>query len=160
MSEEHSGIDDCGSPRSLSAHTHDAATSTTRPSPSSLQKVHRARLPRGDRVNPRADGRPDSRPNVRESLPLLGELTSDFNFSQRPRRPEILPLCPATTSSQAPVLRLAQRYPVTSAGVYDDHAHVGRHSHRCAITRDGHSLGRRRPGAIGGHGRFSQRDAG
>jgi phospholipase C len=49
----------------------------------------------GQRLNPRTDGRPDPRPDVRESLPLLGNLASDFNFSQRPRRPLILPVCPA-----------------------------------------------------------------
>ncbi|MFL6111570.1 MAG: alkaline phosphatase family protein, partial [Catenulispora sp.] len=36
----------------------------------------------GQRLNPRTDGRPDPRPDVRESLPLLGDLTSDFNFGQ------------------------------------------------------------------------------
>ena len=50
----------------------------------------------GQRLNPRTDGRPDPRPDVRESLPLLGDLTSDFNFGQHPRTPVILPVCPAT----------------------------------------------------------------
>ncbi len=50
----------------------------------------------GQRLNPRTDGRPDPRPDVRESLPLLGDLASDFNFSHHPRRPVILSVCPAT----------------------------------------------------------------
>jgi phospholipase C len=50
----------------------------------------------GQRLNPRTDGRPDSRPDVRESNPLLGDLSRDFDFKQRPRRPAILPVCPAT----------------------------------------------------------------
>jgi phospholipase C len=50
----------------------------------------------GRRLDPRTDGRPDPRPDVREALPLLGDLVSDFNFSQAPRRPVILPVCPAT----------------------------------------------------------------
>ena len=37
------------------------------------------------RLNPRTDGRPDPRPTVRESVPLLGNLVKDFNFNQRPR---------------------------------------------------------------------------
>ena len=44
----------------------------------------------GARINPRTDGRPDSRPLVRENLKLLGDLTRDFDFSQRPRKPLIL----------------------------------------------------------------------
>ncbi len=48
------------------------------------------------RLNPRTDGRPDPRPDVRESGHLLGNLVRDFNFKQRPRRPVILSVCPAT----------------------------------------------------------------
>ena len=50
----------------------------------------------GRRLNPRTDGRPDPRPDVRESLPGLGDLLADFNFHQRPRRPMILPRHPRT----------------------------------------------------------------
>jgi phospholipase C len=45
----------------------------------------------GQRLDPMTDGRPDSRPNVRENAPQLGNLLRDFNFSRRPRRPLILP---------------------------------------------------------------------
>jgi phospholipase C len=43
------------------------------------------------RIDPKTDGRPDRRPTVRESVPLLGDLRADFDFNQVPRRPEILP---------------------------------------------------------------------
>jgi phospholipase C len=44
-----------------------------------------------ERIDPRTDGRPDPRPDVRENQPMLGDLRTDFNFSQPPRPPEILP---------------------------------------------------------------------
>ncbi len=56
----------------------------------------------GQRLNPKTDGRPDPRPDVREALPTLGNLAADFNFSQRPRPPLILPVCPATDLQPAP----------------------------------------------------------
>jgi phospholipase C len=48
----------------------------------------------GQRLNPRTDGRPDSRPYVAENAATLGNLASDFNFDQKPRAPLILPLHP------------------------------------------------------------------
>jgi phospholipase C len=48
----------------------------------------------GRRLNPRYDGRPDSRPNVRENAKILGNLVNDFDFSQKPRAPVLLPLHP------------------------------------------------------------------
>jgi phospholipase C len=42
------------------------------------------------RLNPATDGRPDSRPGVREEAPGLGDLANDFNFSQAPRPPLLL----------------------------------------------------------------------
>jgi phospholipase C len=47
----------------------------------------------GQRLDPRNDGRPDSRPDVREDSPILGDLMRDFDFSQPPRAPLILPVC-------------------------------------------------------------------
>jgi phospholipase C len=44
----------------------------------------------GARISPRTDGRPDSRPLVRENLKLLGDLTRNFDFSQAPREPLVL----------------------------------------------------------------------
>jgi phospholipase C len=46
------------------------------------------------RINPASDGRPDSRPNVRESLSVLGNPEQDFDFNQGPRSPLQLPLHP------------------------------------------------------------------
>jgi phospholipase C len=42
------------------------------------------------RIDPATDGRPDSRPTVREDVPILGDLSAEFDFSQQPRRPLVL----------------------------------------------------------------------
>jgi phospholipase C len=47
----------------------------------------------GQRIDPHNDGRPDSRPDVRENSPILGNLMRDFDFSQAPRAPLILTVC-------------------------------------------------------------------
>jgi len=52
---------------------------------------------RGQRLDPRTDGRPDPRPTVRETVPVLGDLTRDFDFNQSPRPPDLLPVHPVTT---------------------------------------------------------------
>jgi phospholipase C len=49
----------------------------------------------GRRIDPQTDGRPDRRPSVRENEQILGDLTRDFDFRQKPRRPILLPLHPA-----------------------------------------------------------------
>jgi phospholipase C len=46
------------------------------------------------RIDPHNDGRPDSRPNVRENARILGNLAQDFDFDQKPRPALILPLHP------------------------------------------------------------------
>jgi phospholipase C len=51
----------------------------------------------GQRLDPKSDGRPDPRPDVRENAGVLGNLWNDFNFTQAPRRPVLLPLNPKTT---------------------------------------------------------------
>jgi phospholipase C len=51
----------------------------------------------GQRLDPATDGRPDPRPDVRENQPILGNLTDDFDFNQKPRPPLILPLRPAVS---------------------------------------------------------------
>jgi phospholipase C len=48
----------------------------------------------GQRLDPRTDGRPDARPTVREDAPILGDLVVEFDFSQRPLRPVVLPVFP------------------------------------------------------------------
>jgi phospholipase C len=56
----------------------------------------------GQRLDPATDGRPDPRPGVREVNPFLGDLTNDFNFSQAPLAPIILPLHPAPGPASTP----------------------------------------------------------
>ena len=51
----------------------------------------------GERLDPKTDGRPDPRPSVREATPILGDLREDFDFSQEPRAPFLLPEHPHTT---------------------------------------------------------------
>ncbi len=50
----------------------------------------------GQRLNPKTDGRPDPRPDVRENARILGNLEKDFNFKQKPRKRVILPVHPKT----------------------------------------------------------------
>ena len=51
----------------------------------------------GQALNPKTDGRPDGRTVVRETVPALGNLLSDFNFAQPARPPLVLNPHPATT---------------------------------------------------------------
>ncbi len=54
------------------------------------------------RLDPATDGRPDPRPDVREDNPILGNLAADFDFSQTPRPPTILPVHPAPGPASTP----------------------------------------------------------
>ena len=57
-----------------------------------------------ERLNPKTDGRPDSRPTVREDVPQLGDLLSEFDFTQTPNPRLVLLQCPTgvdTTYSEA-----------------------------------------------------------
>jgi phospholipase C len=65
----------------------------------------------GQRLNPNTDGRPDSRPDVREKEPELGDLLSDFDFNQAPLPPLILKSSPPWGPAPSP-----GRAPGTSAG--------------------------------------------
>jgi phospholipase C len=56
----------------------------------------------GQRLDPATDGRPDPRVTVRENVKILGDLTSDFDFTQAPRPPETLPVHPASTLTRGP----------------------------------------------------------
>jgi len=51
----------------------------------------------GQRLDPRTDGRPDPRLDVRENASILGDLVSDFDFNQAPLPAVILPVHPVTT---------------------------------------------------------------
>ena len=50
----------------------------------------------GRRLDPTTDGRPDPRIDVREKAARLGNLMSDFDFTQQPRPPLVLPTHPTT----------------------------------------------------------------
>jgi phospholipase C len=56
----------------------------------------------GARLNPRTDGRPDPRIDVREDAEILGNLIADFDFSQKPRRPVLLPVHPPPGPASTP----------------------------------------------------------
>ncbi len=56
----------------------------------------------GQRIDPETDGRPDPRPDVRENMSILGNLLGDFDFSQPPRAPVILPTNPAPGPASIP----------------------------------------------------------
>ncbi len=49
----------------------------------------------GQRLDPSTDGRPDSRPTVRENLSILADVLQEFDFCQPHRPPLILPPRPA-----------------------------------------------------------------
>jgi phospholipase C len=59
----------------------------------------------GARVDPKTDGRPDPRPDVRENAARLGNLTPEFDFQQPPRPPVLLPIFPppGPASSMVPI---------------------------------------------------------
>jgi hypothetical protein len=46
----------------------------------------------GQRLDPETDSRPDSRPDVREAESQLGDLRSEFDFTQAPLPPLVLPV--------------------------------------------------------------------
>jgi phospholipase C len=48
----------------------------------------------GSRLDPAIDGRADPRPDVRETVPILGDLMQDFDFTQQPLSSVILPAQP------------------------------------------------------------------
>jgi phospholipase C len=62
----------------------------------------------GARLNPKTDGRPDPRPDVRENAPQLGNLVNDFNFNQPPAPPFLLPTNPPTDSQSMPPYFIGQ----------------------------------------------------
>jgi phospholipase C len=65
----------------------------------------------GQRLNPATDGRPDPRPDVRESMPILGDLVNDFDFNRAPQAPVILPLCPQTDLTPTPACQASTGVP-------------------------------------------------
>ncbi|MGO8995206.1 MAG: phospholipase C [Polyangiaceae bacterium] len=49
----------------------------------------------GARLNPATDGRPDNRPTVRETVPELNNLLTEFDFTQTPNPALVLAPCPS-----------------------------------------------------------------
>ena len=56
----------------------------------------------GARLDPSTDGRPDPRPGVREGAKQLGDLTTAFDFTQKPRPPTLLPVHPPPGPASTP----------------------------------------------------------
>ena len=56
----------------------------------------------GQRIDPKTDGRPDPRPSVRENVPQLGNLIQDFDFTQSPLPPLVLPENPKPGPASIP----------------------------------------------------------
>jgi phospholipase C len=61
----------------------------------------------GQRLDPATDGRPDPRLTIRENVPILGDLTREFDFNQAPRPPQLLPVHPKTTLTGTPTKAIA-----------------------------------------------------
>jgi len=60
------------------------------------------RLLGSQRLDPKTDGRPDPRPDIRENAKQLGDITAAFEFNQAPRRPETLPVHPTPGPASLP----------------------------------------------------------
>lgn len=56
----------------------------------------------GQRLDPKTDGRPDPRPDVRENEPILGNILNDLDLNQKPLAPVVLPTHPKTDLTPAP----------------------------------------------------------
>jgi phospholipase C len=56
----------------------------------------------GARLDPQTDGRPDPRPTVRENVAILGDLMNDFDFTQSPLPPLVLPTAPKPGPASIP----------------------------------------------------------
>jgi phospholipase C len=96
----------------------------------------------GARLNPKTDGRPDPRPDVRENVPILANLAADFNFNRPPRKPFLLPTNPPTDSPSVPHF-FAHAPPCRGCTVLPPGYIVFRH-----FQKSGHHK-RRRPGTAG-----------
>ena len=66
----------------------------------------------GARLDPATDGRPDPRPSVRESEPQLGDLSTDFDFTQAPRDPLLLPPLPPSGAPASLSLSIGPARPI------------------------------------------------
>ena len=71
-------------------------------SPDAYVRFIEERWLRGQALDPRTDGRPDPRPDVRETNPILGDLLADFDFNQPPAPPLVLNPRPPTDLLEPP----------------------------------------------------------
>jgi phospholipase C len=62
----------------------------------------------GRRLNPATDGRPDSRPDVRDAMPEVGDMSRAFDFEQKPLPPLLLDPHPARLKSWPPRSRVTK----------------------------------------------------
>jgi phospholipase C len=88
------------------------------------------------RLDPATDGRPDPRPSVRENAPTLGDLANDFDFTQAPRPPLILPATPIGTcvEGDASLCVHSDRFQVVASWVTSGGQSGG--GHATALTTD------------------------
>ncbi len=77
------------------------------------------------RIDPTTDGRPDPRPDVRESQSILGNLMADFDFTQQPRPPFVLPMLPG--AGPAPPVTPSPAGALSVAVNGTDNTEVGNH---------------------------------
>ena len=90
----------------------------------------------GSRLNPKTDGRPDPRPDVREDEKILGNMVNDFDFNQAPRAPVLLPTNPPTDSPSIPA------YFTGHGALRRLHGHAAEHDGRLAPARPQETRGR------------------
>jgi phospholipase C len=100
----------------------------------------------GRRLDPRTDGRPDGRPDVREANRLLGDLARDFDFSQPPVPPLLLPSHPQPWSLPSAFRLTLRATPLHQAPRFHRGAIVAaaQCSRRCRLRLSGY-LSIRRP---------------
>jgi phospholipase C len=74
-------------------------------------KLIEDRFLNGQRLDPKTDGRPDSRPTVREDVKILGDLRKEFDFHQKPIPPLVLDPTPKSVRGKANLAGLGVRDP-------------------------------------------------
>jgi phospholipase C len=107
----------------------------------------------GQRIDPATDGRPDSRPSIREDSPMLGNLAGEFDFSQPPQAPMLLDPTPPLARVHPP----PHHHPTSGTkhpahgGTKHHTAHGGASGHH-GTRGSGGAGGGARAGASGGGG--------
>jgi phospholipase C len=79
----------------------------------------------GQRLDPKTDGRPDPRPDVRENAPQLGDLASEFDFAQTPLAPVLLPIDPRTDLVKPPAAPVLPTAALRTAAIKAAAAYLG-----------------------------------